>query len=204
MKTPLALAVMAKAPVAGLAKTRLAPALGAEGAARLAARFLQQTLQQALASGLGPVHLFAAPGPDHAAFDAADPRVQRHAQADGDLGLRMLQVFRDLQDQADGVLLMGTDAPALDAAALQGCAAELATHDAVAVPTRDGGYVLIGLRRPCPALFEPMPWSTPAVMALTRQRAAAAGLRLAERPALVDIDEPADLDQLPAGWLPPV
>lgn len=204
MKTTLALAVMAKAPVAGLAKTRLAPALGAEGAARLAARFLQHTLQQALASQLGPVHLFAAPHAEHPGFDAVDPRVHRHAQVDGDLGLRMLEVFRQLHGQAAGVLLMGTDAPGLDAAALQASAAALATHDAVAVPTRDGGYVLIGLHQPSPALFEAMPWSTPAVMALTRRRALDAGLRLAEMPALVDIDEPADLVHLPAGWLPPV
>lgn len=201
MKAPLAVAVMAKAPVAGLAKTRLAPALGPEGAARLAARFLQHTLAQALEADLGPVHLFAAPTARHPALADLDPRVQRHDQVDGDLGRRMDAVFQTLQPVAQAVLLMGTDAPALTAAVLQGAAHALRSHDAVAVPTRDGGYVLIGLRRPAPGLFDGMPWSTPEVMALTRRRAFDLGLSLAELPALVDVDEPADLAQVPPDWL---
>jgi glycosyltransferase A (GT-A) superfamily protein (DUF2064 family) len=73
-------------------------------------------------------------------------------------------------------------------------------HDAVFVPALDGGYGLVGLKRPQPALFDGMAWSHPQVMADTRARAAAAGLRLAELPPLHDIDEPADLVHLPAAW----
>jgi hypothetical protein len=96
---------------------------------------------------------------------------------------------------------MGTDAPALDATVLRAAAQALRTHDAVFVPALDGGYALVGLRAAAPSLFSAMRWSTPQVMADTRARLAAAGLRHAELPALADIDEPADLQQLPPGWL---
>ncbi len=74
-------------------------------------------------------------------------------------------------------------------------------HDAVFVPALDGGYGLVGLTRPQPALFEGMRWSVPTVMDQTRTRARAASLRWAELPALADIDEPDDLQHLPPGWL---
>lgn len=198
-----AVIVMAKAPVAGLAKTRLIPALGAEGAAALAARMLAHAVGQALAAGLGPVMLCGAPDVSHPAFAALapDPRVTLHAQGEGDLGARMQRAFeRALAAHARAVLI-GTDAPALDAAVLRAAAAALATHDAVLAPAHDGGYALIGLQRPEPRLFEAMPWSTAQVMATTRERLRERGLRWHELPALHDIDEPADLVHLgPRGW----
>ena len=94
-----------------------------------------------------------------------------------------------------------TDAPALDAAVLRAAHAALTGHDAVLVPAHYGGYVLIGLRRPQPRLFDGLPWSTPQVLAITRERLREAGLRWAELPALHDIDEPADLVHLAGrGW----
>jgi len=67
-------------------------------------------------------------------------------------------------------------------------------------PAADGGYALVGLRRPAPGLFHGMRWSHARVMAQTRERLAALGLRHAELPLLHDIDEPADLVHLPADW----
>jgi glycosyltransferase A (GT-A) superfamily protein (DUF2064 family) len=66
----------------------------------------------------------------------------------------------------------------------------------VLIPAEDGGYVLLGLRRPLPPVFEDMAWSTPQVLAQTRARWRAAGRQLAELPALWDVDEPADWDRL--------
>jgi rSAM/selenodomain-associated transferase 1 len=200
------LVVMAKAPVAGQAKTRLAPALGAEGAAALAARMLEHTLQAARESGLGEVTLACAPDASHPAFAAQAARggLALVGQGDGGLGARMQRAFAQAFAAGAGrVLLIGTDAPALDAARLREAAAALATHDAVFVPTADGGYVLVGLARPAPfSLFDDaaLPWSTPRVMAATRERLAAARWRWAELPTLHDIDEPADLVHLPAAW----
>lgn len=195
---------MAKAPVPGLAKTRLIPALGAEGAAALAARMLEHTLAEALAAGLGPVTLCAAPQAMHPAFAAVVPAgpVARVDQGGGDLGARMLRAFESALSEHAGALLVGTDAPALDAAVLRAAHRQLQDHDAVIGPAHDGGYVLIGLRRAEPRLFSDMPWSTPQVLALTRERLREAGLRWAELPPLHDIDEPADLVHLTGrGWL---
>ena len=80
-------------------------------------------------------------------------------------------------------------------------AAALDGHDAVFVPAHDGGYALVGLRRAAPGLFADMAWGVPTVMARTRQRLAALGLRHAELAPLADIDEAADLVHLPPGWL---
>ena len=68
----------------------------------------------------------------------------------------------------------------------------LAQHDAVLIPAEDGGYVLIGLRRPCPAVFEGVAWSTGGVLAQTRDRLRDAGLRWHELPTLWDVDTPDD------------
>lgn len=194
--------VFAKAPVSGLAKTRLAPALGADGAARLARRLLHHAVGQALAAGLGPVDLCVTPDRHHPDFAdlATRPGLTLSDQGDGDLGMRMSAALSRVLAGCAGALLIGTDAPALDAAYLRQAAAALQTHDAVFGPAADGGYALVGLRQPAPELFAEMRWSHPGVMADTRIRLAQAGLRHAELPALHDIDEPADLVHLPTGW----
>lgn len=193
---------MAKAPLPGLAKTRLIPVLGADGAARLAASLLEHTMQQARAAKLGPVWLACAPDTTHAAFAAQSQQgvVALAAQGEGDLGARMQRQFELAFGQgAARAIVIGTDAPALDAAMLRRAAEALADSDAVFVPAADGGYVLIGLRRVLPALFEAMPWSTNAVMATTRERLSQAAMRHVELPVVHDIDEPADLIHLPPG-----
>jgi rSAM/selenodomain-associated transferase 1 len=194
---------MARAPVAGQAKTRLVPALGAAGAARLAHWLLDRTMDTALASGLGPVQLCGSPDVTHEAFArwGASPGVTLAAQGDGDLGARMARAFdRTLRSHARA-LLVGTDAPRLDAAMLREAAQALESHDAVFVPACDGGYALVGLRRPQPMLFDAMPWSTAEVMARTRERLHDHALSHVELAPLHDIDEPADLVHLSGlGW----
>ena len=195
------LVVFAKAPQPGTAKTRLIPALGAEGAAALARRMLAHTLQQALAAGAGPVELCMSPSPNDAAWQsiALPEAVARTAQGEGDLGERMARViFRVTKQQP--VLLMGADCPGLTAAHIGEAASQFRAHDAVLLPVADGGYVLIGLKSPCPELFTAMPWSTSAVAAETLIRMKALGLKAWQGPQLHDIDEPADLAWLPAGF----
>ncbi len=201
---------MAKAPVAGLAKTRLAPALGEAGAAALAARLLAHAVAQAAAADLGPVTLWATPDASHPAFMQAQRQhgVVLALQAGGDLGARMAHVFEAGFAQGDSpIMLMGTDAPALTAAVLRQAAAALRLHDAVWVPAHDGGYALVGLRAATPvwlhALFSGMVWSTAQVMAQTRRRLADAAIDYTELQAVDDIDEPADLAHLPAYFLDP-
>ena len=208
-----ALIIFAKAPVAGQAKTRLMPALGAEGSARLAQQLLMHAVQQAAQVPWAALELCVSPDTSHPAVAQAQNRAREKVkdtdsgrltlslQGDGDLGQRMHRALLRGLSRHTAVMLMGTDAPGLNATVLQEAAQALMTRDAVFVPALDGGYALVGLRRPAPELFEGMVWSTPEVMAHTRQRARQAGLQWAELPALADIDEPADLVHLPSGWV---
>lgn len=205
-----ALIIFAKAPVAGLAKTRLTPALGASGAAALAARLLQHTVEQALALNPDHVELCVSPTLEHPAFvkavavshakTPANP-LKLTLQGEGDLGERMDRALTRALQNHTHVLLIGTDAPALDAPMLHAAARALQTHEAVFVPAFDGGYALVGLAQPAPDLFTAMAWSTPQVMEHTGQRAEQAGLRWTVLPPVADIDEPDDLVHLPKGWL---
>ena len=193
---------MAKAPVPGQAKTRLIPRLGPDGAARLAERMLRRAVEQAVDARIGSVELCCTPDASHPAFvQLAHGGVRLSEQGDGDLGVRMSRAIASALQQQDAVIVIGTDTPALDAAVLRRARDALVDHDAVFAPAADGGYTLVGLRAPAPRLFDDIPWSTRQVMRVTRERIAAVGLRHAELPTLHDIDEPADLQHLPAGWL---
>ena len=194
------LVVFAKAPTPGVAKTRLIPALGAAGAAQLARQMLAHTLAQALASNAGPVELCMSPDPLADAWHgiALPDAVEGTAQGEGDLGQRMARAMNRVLDDGRPVLLMGTDGPELDAALLRKTAAQLTRHDAVLLPASDGGYLLIGLRAPCAAIFENMVWSTDTVAAETRRRLALDQRSVWVGPTLHDIDEPADLAHLPS------
>lgn len=189
------IAVLAKAPIAGLAKTRLIPALGPQGAARLQRQFTHNAVRVAQAAGLGPVTLWGAPNAQHRFFRALvrATGVACLAQPNGDLGQRMHRAFR-FHCALGPLLLTGTDCPPLQPAHLR-CAARalLNGDDAVFYPAQDGGYVLVGLRQPQPALFDGIVWSTSTVMAETRRRAHALGLRVREFEPLWDVDTPADL-----------
>ncbi len=193
--------VFARAPVAGEVKTRLIPALGAEGAMRLYGAMARQCIATAVQALSGAVQLWCAPGVTHAFFAQAQAEwgVSLHAQADGDIGLRMSAALRAALGEADAVLLIGSDVPSITVDDITAALAALAAgRDAVFVPTLDGGYALIGLRRHDPRLFESIAWSTPQVMAQTRERLCELAWDWLELPVRWDVDEEADLAQLAA------
>ena len=198
------IAVLAKAPIAGLAKTRLIPALGPPGAARLQRQLTRSAVRVAQAAGLGPVTLWAAPTAEHRFFRAMvrTTGVACLTQPSGDLGQRMHTAFQ--RHCAQGPLLLtGTDSPPLQPDHLHRAArALLEGDDAVFFPAADGGYVLVGLRQPQAALFDGIAWSTPTVMAETRRLAQALGLRVREFETLWDVDTPADLARWRASAAP--
>ena len=193
------LVIFAKAPQAGLAKTRLIPALGAAGAAELARQMLAHTLAQALATGAQTVELSMSPAAGDPAWRgvALPGVVQLCAQGEGDLGERMNRAMNRALTQQAAVLLMGSDCPALSAGHMAEAARRIMDHDAVLIPAADGGYVLIGLKAPCPGVFAPMAWSTSVVAAETLQRLTALKKRVWLGPTLHDIDDAADLVHLP-------
>ena len=194
------IAIMAKAPIPGLAKTRLIPALGATGAARLQRRLTRMTVARALAAQLGAVTVWCSPDSRHRFFRALKQTsgVDLLVQSGGDLGARMHTAFR-LHCVQGPLLVVGTDCPVLRPEHLREAAQGLiAGDDAVFYPAEDGGYALVGLRAPQPTLFADMPWSTSRVMSETRARAHAQGLRVREFETLWDVDLPVQLERLDA------
>jgi hypothetical protein len=190
-----AIAVLARAPVAGNAKSRLVPALGAEGAAALQARLIERTVATAASARIGPVTLWAAPDETHPLFGAMRRQfgVALARQPAGDLGARMHAAV----GAADGAaLVIGTDCPALTADHLHLAAATLRNYDVVVIPADDGGYVLIGLRQPHAALFSGIEWGTATVMDETRRRLQSLTLSWRELLTLWDVDTPHDLERL--------
>lgn len=194
MGLALSVAVLAKAPVPGHAKTRLAGTLGPAGAARMHRQLVLRSLSTVRQAGL-PLELWCEPLA-HRFFRAL---ARQHgcltlAQPAGDIGMRMHAAFvHHAQRSQAPLLLIGTDCPVLEPAHLQEAGRRLwAGDEAVFIPAEDGGYVLVGLRRPVPELFEGIAWSTEQVMAQTRWRLQRLGLRYSELPMLWDIDRPAD------------
>ena len=187
--------VFAKAPVPGRVKTRLIPALGADGAAALAAAMLARTLEEAKAAG--DVELCADPRPDHPAWRGHIPEgVRLSAQGPGSLGERLARAAERAIGEGAPLLLIGTDCPELDAGRMRSAAAALEHCDAFIHPTRDGGYALLGLARFHRSLFENIAWSTRLVAEQTLERLNALGWTVEVGETLRDVDVPADLPLL--------
>lgn len=182
--------VFAKPPVAGVSKTRLARGVGPELAADLAAAFLRDTLAQiARIDGLEPVLASTDLGWD---FGTA---VRRVDQGGGDLGARLERVLRDGIAATGAALAVGADSPGLPDDRLVAALSGLATHDAVFVPSEDGGFVVLAVRTLPEGVLDGIPWSTEhtrsaVVAALVRE-----GLSVAVLEGWFDIDEPVDLER---------
>ena len=196
MNDPVAIAILAKAPVPGFAKTRLISVLGAERAALLQARLIARAADTAFRAGVGPVTLWATPDESDSLFQAIGHRypITLARQSEGDLGARMLRAITAANGPA---LVIGTDCPALTSDHLRRAADILCRgSDAIILPAEDGGYVLIGVRANQPAIFEHMRWGTAGVLGETRRRLQRLGLAWQEPVMLWDLDRPADIERL--------
>jgi len=193
----VALIVLTRLPQAGTTKTRLIPALGPEGAADLQRRLTLHHVGRAAA--------FAMTGPDTSLIisHAGGTRRELRAwlgpwryipQAAGDLGQRLHSAISDAHLAGAGkILVTGSDCPALRESHFAAALEALDEADLVLAPAEDGGYTMIGLRRPEPYLFENMSWSTASVLQCTLDRAREDGLSLRLLETLPDVDEPSDL-----------
>ena len=193
-----ALLVFARDPVPGQVKTRLIPALGAAGAAELYRHLLQHALHAAAAlPGVSRTLWVDRPDPGPWIREAAATHGMALAvQCKGDLGQRMHQALAAALAGAEQAVLIGSDCPGYDVPYLEQAFARLQDHDAVLGPAADGGYVLIGLRRPAPGLFEGVDWGTHRVLEQTRARLQRLDLCWAELATLHDLDTAADLHSL--------
>lgn len=191
-----ALIIFAKAPIPGHVKTRLCPPLTPDEAASLHGSLVLDMLERS--RGIASMDRFVAcaPSSEHVFFKILEERhgVRLITQTGDDLGARMTRAFADIFALGyRQVLAIGTDLPTLPGSSLGDAVKLLAAHDLVLGPALDGGYYLIGLRKPEPELFAGIPWSTDRVLPLTQQKAAALGLRTALLPVRRDIDTPDDL-----------
>lgn len=194
------LIVFTRYPRPGQAKTRLIPALGAEGAARLQIAMTEHCLVQgrAMARSFGrEIAIYYANGEVTELRNWLGSDLQYRPQADGDLGAKMLGAFEEALESKAGAVIIGTDCPGIDAALLEQAFRQLGTVDVVLGPALDGGYYLIGLRRAMPELFENIAWSSDRVLHQTLAVADRLGLTVHQLPALPDIDRPEDLQYLP-------
>ncbi len=193
-KTETPVIVFAKAPQPGVAKTRLIPLIGAEGAARFHASMVKHTLGTALNARVGPVELHCAPDTLDTFFSACASRyrVTLYPQIGADLGARLQRTFEQGLLGHKQIIIIGCDCPVLKTYHLREARDALRDHDAVLIPSEDGGYALIGLARCDARLFEDIEWGTDSVLATTRERLRELGWRWRELETLWDIDRPED------------
>lgn len=193
VKPEVALCVFAKPPRAGDAKTRLAPAVGAEGAAALARAFISDTW--AAVSRLPwarPVLASTGPWPD----GLLPAPVEVWQQGEGDLGARVERILHRGLEVCPAVMALGADSPGLPMAYLEAAHAALENMDAVFGPSDDGGFYLLAVRRlPVGALVD-LPWSQPVTLVRTEARLKSLGLSVARVTPFFDVDVPADLEHL--------
>ncbi len=204
-----ALVVMAKAPLSGAAKSRLVPPLTPEEAAELSRCFIRDVcaaIEDAIAmipaaSKVQVKGIIAyTPARTDSAFDGLVPASFEFIEQRGEgLGERLINVAGDLLSAGlESVAMMNSDSPTIPPAILGEAIAHLARAGdrLTIVGADDGGYCLIGLKRPHWRIFEEIAWSTSAVFAQTMERAAELGLEVARMPSWYDIDDAASLRRL--------
>jgi len=202
------LLVFARTPIPGKVKTRLIADLGAQGASDLHCQLVSRALQRACASRGAQVQLWVAGDPLEAFVQHCAQRfdVPVFEQRGDDLGQRIASAFesasRQMSSKAAGCVLIGTDCPAQTTDDLEQAAEALRSNDVVLQPAEDGGYVLVGLRRPQPKLFESISWGSSSVAQQTLARARSLGLTFHLLRTLPDLDSADDLKRARAnGWI---
>jgi rSAM/selenodomain-associated transferase 1 len=188
--------VFGRVPAPGAVKTRLAAEVGPMVAAQIYRVLLNHTLHEAVVSGF-PVTLSLAEAPGAVTSWTPPPNIAVEVQKPGDLGERMADCFSaHFAARAGVVVLIGSDAPRMEAALVKR-AARIAEWGQVALgPTFDGGYILVAQSAPGVAMFEEVSWSSPNTLAATRERLRALGKSCEELPLIADVDTLADVRAL--------
>lgn len=201
--------IFTKYPTPGYAKTRLIPAIGADSAADVSRQLTQRVVRVVrehikLSSHFTISRIFySSKSPQDSSLmrdwlgepDAEyESREELHPQSGGDLGDRLSSAFKQsFENDVNKVVVVGADIPEIDGEVLCEAFEKLNRTDVVIGPAVDGGYYLLGMKRPQPFLFEGIPWSTEKVFANTTRKASEGNLSVAELRVLRDVDRPEDL-----------
>jgi rSAM/selenodomain-associated transferase 1 len=189
--------VFTRYPQPGSTKTRLARVLGNRGAADLQKKLTEITLtrvRQFLQKNRAAAVVYHEGGSRETMFQWLGPDLDYRAQSGGDLGQRLSEAFGTAFGQGCvRVVIIGADCPDLLASHLEEAFTSLRSRDLVLGPATDGGYYLVGLSRPEPALFAAVPWGTGNVLQKTLEIAVQKGLSFRQLETLRDVDRPEDL-----------
>ncbi|HKZ69399.1 MAG TPA: TIGR04282 family arsenosugar biosynthesis glycosyltransferase [Anaerolineales bacterium] len=194
---PNALIVVAKRPQSGQTKTRLTPPLSPEAAAQLYEAFLGDTLDLMRHVPEARRIIAYLPEGEEDYFRALAPDFDLLPQKGNDLGERLDNALTHcLANGFDKAVIMDSDSPTLPAECLAEAFAALDAADLVLGPCDDGGYYLIGLKRPAPRLLREVQMSTPNVMRDTLALAADEGMTVRLLDTWYDVDTAAELERL--------
>jgi len=195
--TPEKIIFFSRYPEPGTAKTRLIPALGPQGAAELQRKMTEHAIRYArrVAANRGvSIEVFYDGDSESNFRQWLGEGLEYRAQIGGNLGERMADAFeRSFDAGAQRIVLIGTDCPDLTDDLMVSALQSLELNDVVLGPAMDGGYYLIGLTRPVPALFEGILWGAGDVAGITLRIASDLGLSLTHLTELIDVDRPEDL-----------
>jgi len=196
------LIIFTRYPEASKTKTRLVPALGAEGAAALQRRMTERLVMEAREfarnKSIG-VEVWFEGGGESLMRRWLGGGLRYIPQRGGDLGDRMgLALTRSFRAGARRAVIVGTDCPGVTAGLMRSAFEALRDRDVVLGPAADGGYYLVGVRgsavsRAVPAIFENVPWGACTVLDRTLNIAEDAGLSSELLETLDDVDRPEDL-----------
>ncbi|MEM1172311.1 MAG: TIGR04282 family arsenosugar biosynthesis glycosyltransferase [Cyanobacteria bacterium P01_H01_bin.35] len=194
------LIIFTRYPEPGKTKTRLIPALGAEGAANLQSKMTETTLIKAnklLKRMSLSIEIRFAGGNLQLMKNWLGSDLKYQEQGTGDLGERIIRAFESAFNQGmKYVVIIGIDCPSLTPEIMLQAFAKLTQSDLIIGPATDGGYYLIGLKKFIPELFQGINWGTSVVLSKTVASAQKINLAIDYLPELSDIDRPEDLEKL--------
>ncbi|MFC1708929.1 TIGR04282 family arsenosugar biosynthesis glycosyltransferase [Candidatus Omnitrophota bacterium] len=191
------LIIFAKEPQKGKVKTRLKSCLSDTQCLNLYKAFLKDTFDLAksikcdlkvLAYDLGcssPYYL-----------KKAGRSFQLYEQQGRSLGQKMHNAFKSIKGGDFKLVIIGSDSPTLPAIFIEDAFKRLDNNDLVLGPTFDGGYYLVGLKKPCLAIFKGIKWSSSYVLDGTLRNARKLGKKISILKSWYDIDEPRDMAYL--------
>ena len=199
---PERLIVFTRFPEPGKTKTRLIPALGPNGAARLQRQMTEHIIAAAAKLSNRPgltIEVYHEGGNTDLMQEWLGSQFTYRSQGTGNIGRRMLRAFENaFQDEMATAVIVGSDIPKISANIIQQAFEGLQKNDLVLGPAHDGGYYLIGIKNTIPAetyncLFDDINWGTDRVLSQTLQTARESGLRFILLEPLDDVDSPVDL-----------
>ena len=191
--------VMVKAPLPGLAKTRLTPPLAQSEAASLALCFVQDVVKSALGITQNVIVAFT-PSEGRAVLQASLPDDLHWVEQQGQhLGERLISAIAYADKLGfSPIIVLGADSPTLPLKLIRQACQVLTDGpaDITLGPTADGGYYLVGVRKPEPEIFHNITWSSALTLEHTVRNIKELGLRLVTLEQWYDVDTFADLRSL--------